>query len=121
MRPLVFGHGASVGRQPDQLKGTDMSKVCELSGKGPMTGNNVSHAQNKTRRRFLPNLVQATLLSDALGKSFRFKVAAATLRTVEHRDGLDNHLLKTADADLSTRALAVKKEVKAALEAKSAA
>ncbi|MEO1001118.1 MAG: 50S ribosomal protein L28 [Pseudomonadota bacterium] len=91
-----------------------MSRRCELSGKAVMTGNNVSHANNKTRRRFLPNLNQVTLESEALGRSFRFRVAASALRTVDHRGGLDAYLLKTADDDLSARALKVKRDVEKA-------
>jgi large subunit ribosomal protein L28 len=92
-----------------------MARRCELSGKGVMTGNNVSHALNRTRRRFLPNLCNVTLLSDALERSVKLKVSAHALRTVEHRGGLDAYLLKAKDADLSKRALGVKAEIKAAL------
>jgi len=88
-----------------------MSRRCELTGKGPMTGNNVSHANNKTRRVFNPNLNKVTLMSETLGKSFSFKVAASTLRTVDHRGGLDNFLAKANDGDLSASALKVKKDV----------
>ncbi|WP_128254269.1 50S ribosomal protein L28 [Falsirhodobacter deserti] len=88
-----------------------MSRVCELSGKGPMTGNKISHANNKTRRRFLPNLNDVTLISDVLGQSFKFRVSAAALRTVDHRGGLDAYLAKTADGDLSANALKIKKEI----------
>jgi large subunit ribosomal protein L28 len=66
-----------------------MSRVCELTGKGPMSGNTISHANNKTRRRFLPNLNEVTLISDVLGQSFKFRVTAAALRSVDHRGGLD--------------------------------
>ncbi len=88
-----------------------MSRVCELSGKAVMTGNNVSHANNRTRRRFLPNLVSVTLASEALGQSFRLRVSASALRTVEHRGGLDAYLAKASDAELSQRARLVKKQV----------
>lgn len=91
-----------------------MSRRCELSGKGPMTGNNVSHANNKTRRRFLPNLADVTLTSDTLGRSFKFRVAASTLRTVDHRGGLDPFLAKAKDAELSPNALKVKREIEKA-------
>ena len=95
-----------------------MSRRCELSGKGVMSGNNVSHSNVKTRRRFLPNLNVATLTSETLGRSFRFRIAASTLRTVDHRGGLDAYLAKTRDADLSANALRVKREIeKAATEA----
>ena len=92
-----------------------MARRCELSGKGVMTGNNVSHALNRTRRRFLPNLCNVTLLSDALERSFKLKVSAHALRTVEHRGGLDAYLLKAKNETLSKRALDIKLEVKAAL------
>lgn len=88
-----------------------MARRCELTGKGPIVGHNVSHAQNKTKRRFLPNLCQVTLMSDSLGKSFRFKVSAAALRTVEHRGGLDAFLMKAPDAALSERALKIKRDI----------
>ncbi|MEM9010439.1 MAG: 50S ribosomal protein L28 [Pseudomonadota bacterium] len=91
-----------------------MSRRCELSGKAVLTGNNVSHANNKTRRRFLPNLNQVTLESETLGRSFRFKVAASALRTVDHRGGLDPYLLKTEDGRLSPRALRVKRDIERA-------
>lgn len=88
-----------------------MSRVCELSGKGPMSGNNVSHANNKTRRRFLPNLNEVTLISDVLGQSFKLRVSAAALRTVDHRGGLDAFLAKAKDEDLSVNALKIKREI----------
>lgn len=92
-----------------------MARRCELTGKGVMSGNNVSHALNRTRRKFLPNLCNVTLLSDALARSVKLKVAASTLRTVEHRGGLDAFLLKSRDADLGGKALGLKQEIKAAL------
>lgn len=88
-----------------------MSRRCELTGKGPMTGNNVSHANNKTRRRFLPNLQEVTLQSDTLGRSFRFRISSAALRSVDHRGGLDAYLAKAKDDELSANALKVKKEI----------
>ncbi len=88
-----------------------MSRVCELSGKGPMSGNKISHANNKTRRRFLPNLNEVTLISDALGRSFQLRISAAALRSVDHRGGLDAFLLKAKDDELSSDARAIKKEV----------
>ncbi|MGL4310434.1 MAG: 50S ribosomal protein L28 [Paracoccaceae bacterium] len=88
-----------------------MSRVCELTGKGPMSGNNVSHANNKTRRRFLPNLNDVTLISDILGQSFKLRVSAAGIRSVDHRGGLDAFLAKAKDAELSDRALKIKKEI----------
>ncbi|SFJ31639.1 50S ribosomal protein L28 [Jannaschia pohangensis] len=88
-----------------------MSRVCELTGKGPMTGNNVSHANNKTRRRFLPNLNDVTLQSETLGRSFKLRISAAALRTVDHRGGLDAFLAKEKDVNLSDRALKIKKDI----------
>lgn len=94
-----------------------MSRICELTGKKVMTGNNVSHAHNKTRRRFLPNLTKATLLSEILGRSVSFKISTHALRSVEHNDGLDNFLLKARDAQLSAKALKLKKEIAAKKQA----
>lgn len=91
-----------------------MSRKCEFTQKGPMSGNNVSHAHNKTRRRFLPNLNDVTLTSETLGKSFKFRISAAALRTVDHRGGLDQFLAKAKDAELSANALKAKKEIAAA-------
>ena len=92
-----------------------MARRCELTGKGVMTGNTVSHALNRTRRRFLPNLINVSLLSDALGRSVKLRISANALRSVEHRGGLDAFLIKADDAELSVRALALKQEVRAAL------
>lgn len=96
-----------------------MSRVCELTGKGRQIGHNVSHANNKTKRTFLPNLQNVTLISDTLGRSIRLRVSAHGLRSVEHVGGLDNWLLKTREDDLSLRARRLKREVakKAAGEA----
>ncbi|MBD3763655.1 MAG: 50S ribosomal protein L28 [Rhodobacterales bacterium] len=91
-----------------------MSRVCELSGKGPMSGNTISHANNKTRRRFLPNLNEVTMVSDVLGQSFRLRVSAAALRSVDHRGGLDAYLAKAKDDELSARALKIKREIEKA-------
>ena len=88
-----------------------MSRRCELTGKGPMVGNNVSHANNKTKRRFLPNLTETALMSETLGRTFRLKVSSAALRTVDHRGWLDSFLLKAKDADLSANALKIKKTI----------
>lgn len=94
-----------------------MARRCELTGKGVMTGNKVSHALNRTRRRFLPNLLNVSLLSDVLGRTVKLRICANALRTVEHRGGLDAFLLKAVDVELSPIALAMKKEVRAALAA----
>jgi large subunit ribosomal protein L28 len=88
-----------------------MSRRCELTGKGVMVGNNVSHANNRTRRRFLPNLTEVSLTSDTLGRSQRFRISAAALRTVDHRGGLDAFLAKARDAELSAKALKLKREI----------
>ncbi len=88
-----------------------MSRVCELTGKGPMTGNNVSHANNKTKRRFLPNLNDVTLLSETLGRTFKLRISASALRSVDHRGGLDGYLTKAKDVELSARALKIKKDI----------
>ena len=88
-----------------------MSRVCELTGKGPMTGNNVSHANNKTRRRFLPNLNEVSLQSEKLGRTYALRISAAALRSVDHRGGLDAFLAKAKDAELSDRALKIKREL----------
>ena len=89
----------------------EMSRVCELTGKGPMSGNKVSHANNKSRRRWLPNLNDVTMMSDVLGRSFSFRVSAAGIRSVDHRGGLDAYLAKAKDDELSVNALKVKKEI----------
>ena len=88
-----------------------MSRVCELTGKGPMTGNNVSHANNKTRRRFLPNLNDVTLQSETLNRGIKMRISAHALRSVDHRGGLDKFLAKAKDSELSANALKVKKEI----------
>lgn len=88
-----------------------MSRRCELTGKGPMSGNNVSHANNKSRRRFLPNLVDVTLGSETTGQSYKLRISAHALRSVDHRGGLDAFLAKAKDDELSTRALKIKKDI----------
>ena len=94
-----------------------MSRICELTGKGRQVGHNVSHATNKTKRVFLPNLQNVTLLSEKLDRSFKFRVSTQGLRSVEHNGGLDNWLLKTSDDKLSPAALKVKRELKKAGQA----
>ncbi|MFN3371807.1 MAG: 50S ribosomal protein L28 [Sphingomonadaceae bacterium] len=88
-----------------------MSRVCELTGKGRQIGHNVSHANNKTKRTFLPNLQDVTLMSEALGQSVRLRVSTHGLRSVEHVGGLDNWLLKTRDEKLSLRARRLKRDI----------
>ena len=94
-----------------------MARRCELTGKGVMTGNTVSHALNRTRRRFLPNLLNVSLISDALGRSVKLRISAYALRSVEHRGGLDAFLLKAHDEELSDNAKGIKKEIRAVLAA----
>ena len=88
-----------------------MSRRCELSGKAVMSGNNVSHANRKTRRRFLPNLCQVTLISDVLGRQVSLRISAHALRSVEHNGGLDPFLMKASDSQLSPRALKLKRQI----------
>jgi large subunit ribosomal protein L28 len=88
-----------------------MSRICELTGKGRQVGHNVSHANNKTKRTFLPNLQNVTLMSEALEKSVKLRVSTHGLRSVEHVGGLDNWLIKTNDDKLSLRARRLKRDV----------
>ncbi len=92
-----------------------MSRLCELTGKSRQVGNNVSHANNKTKRVFLPNLQNVTLISEKHDRSFKFRVSTHGLRSVEHNGGLDNWLLKTSDEKLSTNAQKIKRELKKAV------
>lgn len=98
-----------------------MSRKCDVTGKGVQTGNNVSHANNKSRRRFKPNLQETSLLSDALGRMVRLRLSTNGIRTIEHKGGLDAALLDIADSKLGDDARKVKKQIKKALESKSAA
>ena len=98
-----------------------MSRRCELTGVGPMVGNNVSHSNIKTKRRFLPALSPATLQSDAMGQSYRLRITNAALRTLDFRGGLDTFLLKASDDTLSPKALKLKRQVKAKLAEQAAA
>ena len=88
-----------------------MSRICELTGKGRQVGHNVSHANNKTKKTFLPNLQNVTLMSDSLSRSVRLRVSANGLRSVEHVGGLDNWLVKTSDIKLSLKAQRLKREI----------
>ncbi len=92
-----------------------MARRCELTGKGVQVGNNVSHAKNRNRRRFLPNVQDARMMSEALGRSFSLKVSAAALRSVEHTGGLDNFLLKARDEKLSLQARRMKRDIRKAI------
>ncbi len=86
-----------------------MSSKCELTGKKYLSGNNVSHAKNRTKRRFLPNLQNISFLSDKLGKKVQLKVAASTIRTVEKKGGLDEYLINTSNTKLASTGLKLKK------------
>ena len=97
-----------------------MSRICELTGKGRQVGHNVSHANNKTKRVFLPNLQNVTLMSEALETSVKLRVSTHGLRSVEHNGGLDNWLMKTGDNLLSDNARKIKKEVAKKLAEKAA-
>ena len=88
-----------------------MSRRCELTGKSVQVGHIVSHSNHKTKTRFLPNLCSVSLISDSLGRTVRLRVAAASLRSVEHRGGLDAFLLKAHDEDLSPKTLTLKREI----------
>ncbi len=88
-----------------------MARVCELSGKKVMTGNNVSHAKNRTKRKFLPNLNNVSLVSEKLDLTVRLKISANALRSVEHAGGLDNFLLKSKDNNLSPKAKRLKNKI----------
>jgi large subunit ribosomal protein L28 len=97
-----------------------MARRCEVTGKGVQSGNNVSHANNKTRRRFLPNLHVVSLISEALGRDVTLRVSSHGLRSVEHNGGIDNWLIKTKDELLSRDALTIKRKIKKVLAAKAA-
>ena len=97
-----------------------MSRRCDITGKGIQTGNNVSHANNRTRRRYLPNVQVRMLYSDVLGR-IRLRVTPAGLRTVEHNGGLDAFLLGTPDAKLPAESLKLKRRLEKALEKRAAA
>jgi large subunit ribosomal protein L28 len=88
-----------------------MSRRCELTGKSAQVGHKVSHSNIKTKRRFLPNLLNVTMISDALGRSVRLRVSANALKSVDHRGGLDAYLAKARDAELSPRALDLKRQI----------
>lgn len=97
-----------------------MSRRCELTGVNRQIGHKVSHSNIKTKREFKPNLVDVTLISDALGKAYKLRVTAAALRSVDHRGGLDAFLLKASEAELSTRAAKIRRDLKKKLEAAAA-
>ena len=88
-----------------------MSRRCQMTGKGVLTGNNVSHANNKTRRRYLPNLQETSILSDALGTQVRLRLCTQALRTIEHNGGLDSFLTTTSNRKLPVEAQALKRRI----------
>lgn len=98
-----------------------MARRCELTGKDAQVGHNVSHANNKTKTRFMPNLCNVSLMSEAMGLTYRFRVSAIALKSVEHRGGLDNFLLKARNESLSAKALKLKRSIAKKLEAQKAA
>ncbi len=91
-----------------------MARRCGVTGKGVQSGNNVSHAHNKTRRRFLPNIQTVSLMSEVLGRTVKLRLAASTLRTIEHKGGLDAFLMDSSDSKLTTEAVKIKKQIKKA-------
>ncbi len=97
-----------------------MARRCDFTGRGVLTGNNVSHANNRSRRRFLPNLQHASLLSDILGETVQVRLSTGAIRTIEKRGGLDAFLLSTADAELGKKALVLKRRIKKAQATKAA-
>ena len=97
-----------------------MSRKCDLTGTGVRTGNNVSHAKNRTRRRFLPNLHVASIESDALGHSISMRICASTIRTIEHNGGLDAYLLGTSNRKLTDEAQKLKRRIQRAIAKKAA-
>ena len=94
-----------------------MSRRCDLTGKGPLVGHKVSHSNIKTKRRFLPNLLNVTMISDTLGRSVKLKVSANALKTVDHRGGLDAYLLSAKNDVLAPKM----RDLKKAIEKKQAA
>ena len=88
-----------------------MSKVCEISGKKPMSGNNVSHANNRTKRRFIPNLQNVKLYSEILQKYINLNITIRTMKTVEKNGGLDSYLIKTSNKNLAETAIKIKKQI----------
>ncbi len=92
-----------------------MARRCAVTGKGVQAGNTVSHAHNKMRRRVLPYLLAASMMSDALASTVRLRISTAALRTIEHKGGLDAYLLGTKDAKLPVEARRIKRRIKKAL------
>ena len=97
-----------------------MSRRCQLTGKGVLSGNNVSHANNKTRRRFLPNLQESSVLSDTLGAAVKMRLSTRAIRTIEHNGGIDAYLAKTASRKLAPEAQLLKRRIARAAARKAA-
>jgi large subunit ribosomal protein L28 len=110
VEPMTMRAGSI--RQTLETQGFSMSRRCELTGKSAQVGHKVSHSNIKTKRRFLPNLLNVTMISDALGRSVKLRVSANALKTVDHRGGLDAFLLKAKDDDLSEKALELKRQIR---------
>jgi large subunit ribosomal protein L28 len=111
-----FAYASALRFEPN-FKSIPMSRRCELTGTNRQIGHLVSHSNIKTKREFKPNLVDVTLTSDALGQSYKLRITAAALRTVDHRGGLDGFLLKAKEAELSTRAAKIRRDLKKKLSA----
>ena len=98
-----------------------MARRCELTGKDALAGNKVSHANNNTKTRFMPNLCNVSLISDAMGQTYRLRISAIALKSVEHRGGLDAFLMKADNEELSAKALKLKRSIAKKMEAQKAA
>lgn len=96
-----------------------MARRCTITDKGVMSGNNVSHANNKTKRRFLPNLQEVSFISEGLNQSIRLRLSARGVRTIEHNGGLDSYLLNTGNSKLTTESITLKKRLQKALAKKA--
>jgi large subunit ribosomal protein L28 len=116
---LIFAPAAPGVRICSKFEGLAMSRKCDLTGKKALVGHKVSHSNRKTKRRFLPNLVNVTMQSDTLSRSVKLRISANALKTVDHRGGLDAFLAKAKDTDLSPKALEIKRQVAKKLAAAS--
>ena len=118
-RLIIFPVPAAVVR-PCRSRKFSMSRRCEITGKGVLSGNNVSHANNKTRRRFLPNIQVSSMLSDILGSSVTMRLSTRGIRTVEHNGGIDAYLLSTPNSKLTSEAREMKRRIVKAAAKKAA-
>ena len=112
--PDLFAPAANPGRMFEEMGASPMAKRCQITGKTVMSGNNVSHANNKTRRRFLPNLQQVAMHSEALGRRVSLRLSTSAMRTIEKHGGLDAFLMQARNAELADEARQLKREIKAA-------